>query len=131
MMLRIKKIKHKLFSFRLDIRSVTIYRCIILLVLLPIILALFAWGHGWVTHDTSDWSIKMMEKALYILEKATTPSVVAFAVTLIPKWPDKDENGISDADEKKEGANNGARTNVMENQPQRPQTNDLGRQSRN
>ena len=82
------------------IRSITLYRTAILMLLAPVAMAIFAWAYGWASHDTSGYAQEMVDAALRILEKEAAPAVGAAFLSFFKRWDDDDGDGKSDYEQK-------------------------------
>lgn len=98
-------IKLLIRRFKEGVRVIVLYRVIIVVLIVPAVLALMAWIYAWYTHDETGWAAKMIDKALDIEKGLTGPSVIGGLLSFLPKWRDRNENGIPDEDESKEGKN--------------------------
>jgi len=99
----------QLKRLRFEIRSVWLFRFIVLIGLTPYVLALVAWGWSMLSGRHDAWVIPMIDSCLRISEKIFAPAAVTAALNLIPRVQDDDGDGVPDVDQeqKKEETQNG------------------------
>lgn len=100
---RLKKSFKNLKGLKLVLRSRTYLVIVVSVSLVPMILVIFAWIYTWASGNRDQWLITMQDQLLKIIDHIMAPAVVAGVVAYGAKLVDKDENGIPDDYEKKEG----------------------------
>lgn len=91
----------RLKRLRFEIRSVWLFRAIVLLGLTPYVLALVAWGWSMVTGRHDPWVIPMIDSCLRISGQIFAPAAVTAALNLVPRVKDEDGDGVPDVDQEK------------------------------
>lgn len=101
-----KQILNQLKQFkrlRFEIRSVWLFRVIVLMGLTPYVLSLIAWGWSMLTGRHDPWVIPMIDSCLRISGQIFAPAAVTAALNLVPRVKDNDDDGVPDVDQ--EGQN--------------------------
>ena len=93
----------QLKRIRFEIRSVWLFRLIIVMGLTPYALATVAWCWSMLTATHDGWVIPMIDSCLRISEKIFAPAAVTAALNLVPRVRDDNGDGVPDVDEKKDG----------------------------
>lgn len=89
----------QLKRLRFKVRSVWLFRIIVLLGLTPYVLALAAWGWSMVTGRHDPWVIPMIDSCLRISGQIFAPAAVTAALNLAPRVRDEDGDGVPDIDQ--------------------------------
>ena len=105
----------RLKRLRFEVRSVWLFRVIVLLGLTPYVLALAAWGWSMVTGRHDPWVIPMIDSCLRISGQIF--AAVTAALNLVPRVRDEDGDGVPDIDQEEQDKEEAIKS----------ETSDLGR----
>lgn len=89
----------QLKRLRFEIRSVWLFRAIVLMGLTPYVLSLIAWGWSMLTGRHDLWVIPMIDSCLRISGQIFAPAAVTAALNLVPRVKDEDDDGVPDVDQ--------------------------------
>lgn len=89
-------------KLRVGVRSVNLFRLIILAGFVPYLFALGILIFVTVTGQRADWWFRLIDYALRISDHIFAPATVGGVLNLVPYWDDKDGDGISDVAQKQD-----------------------------
>lgn len=93
---RIKNYWKQIKRLRVGVRSVNLFRFIILAGFAPYLFALGILTFVTMTGQTAEWWFRLIDYALKISDHIFAPATVGGVLNLVPYWDDDDGDGKSD-----------------------------------
>lgn len=93
---RIKSYWKQIKRFRVGVRSVNLFRFIIVMGFTPYLFAISVLMFITATGQQGEWWFRLIDYALKISDHIFAPASVGAVLNLVPYWDDTDGDGISD-----------------------------------